>query len=154
MHLFQLHPAFLCHFEVDVTYGHILFVGEDICARLEVLEHTGYRVARCPCETDAIRDALAGNRFDAVIFQCTPEPPSPLLLSTCRTLSSAPFVLFADRNSPFHVRDFEAVVPNLCNPREWLSDLKAVIATYHHPSLGKAPRSESPIRKGQEEQMR
>jgi len=148
-----LYPGFICHFEVDVTSGHILFVGEDMCARIEVLEHTGYRVANCACETDAIRDALVGNRFDAVIFQCMPEPPSVPLLSTCRTFSSAPFVLFADRNSPFHVRDYDAVVPNLCNPREWLSDLEAVIATHREPNHGKAPQSESLIRTEQQKQI-
>lgn len=133
--------------------GHILFVGEDICARIEVLEHTGYRVSNCACDTEAVRGALAGKRFDAVVFQCTPEPPSQLLLETCRALSNVPFVLFADRNSPFVARDFDAVVPNLCNPREWLSDLEGVIAMHGRPDHGKAPQSESLILNAEQKQM-
>lgn len=120
-----------------MTAGHILFVGEDICARVEVLEHSGYRVANCACEPDAVRDALGSDRFDAIVFQCTPEPPSRVLLSICRGLTRAPLLLFADRNSPFVARDFDAIVPNLCNPREWLADLQAVIA-----GNGKAPRAD------------
>ena len=120
-----------------MTAGHILFVGEDICARVEVLEHSGYRVSGCACEVNALRDALRQGVFSAVVFQCTPEPPSRLLLSTCRGLTRAPLLLFADRNSPFIARDYDAVIPNLCNPREWLADLETTIATH-----GKAPQAE------------
>lgn len=122
--------------------GMILFVGDDLCARINVLEHVGYTVITSVCNADSLRDAFAAKQFDAVIFNCFPEPPSRMLLDLCHTLSRAPLVIFADHQSSFHVRDFEVVVPNLCGPREWLSQLAAAIAFNRNPDRAKRPRSE------------
>jgi hypothetical protein len=115
-----------------MTSGHVLLVGDDLCARANVLEHVGYLVACCACEADALRKTLV-HSVDAVLFQCMPEPPSPALLSTCSALTHAPIVLFADSNSAFNSSDFELVVPNLRNPREW-SGLPANRNAGHEPS--------------------
>jgi hypothetical protein len=124
--------------------GNILFVGDDPCARADVLEHVGYKVARCACDTDALGQALR-HPVDAVLFQCRPEPPSEAVLSTCRKLTNAPILLFADHNSFFNTRDFDVVVPNLCNPREWLSELGGMIASYRDRERSKSPQAASPV---------
>jgi hypothetical protein len=135
--------------EVDMTSGHVLLVGDDLCARANVLEHVGYLVACCACEADALRKTLV-HSVDAVLFQCMPEPPSPALLSTCSALTHAPIVLFADSNSAFNSSDFDLVVPNLCNPREWLPKLAETIASSRGPEFAKLPQRALPI----EEKMR
>ena len=127
-----------------MTCGHILFVGHDVCARVSVLEHVGYTVATCACEADAMRQALAAGSVDAVLFQCTPEPPSRMLLGTCRVLTNAPIVLFADRESPYLRSDFDAVVPNLCEPREWLWRVGEAIAAWRYPDRAKPPQAAVP----------
>ncbi len=104
----------------------------------------GYGVEACVCEADALRQALAAGAVDAVLFQCTPEPPSRMLLGTCRALTSAPIVLFADRESPFRGGDFDAVVPNLCEPREWLLKIATVIAEHRDPERAKPPQGAAP----------
>jgi hypothetical protein len=125
------YPGLIFLFEFDMTSGHILFVGDDICARVDVLKHVGYTVMTCACEVEALRKALVekdANQVDAVLFQCVPEAPSRDLVSACRAMTHAPVVLFADRDSSFRPGDFDAVVPNLCDPREWISQLAGVIA--------------------------
>lgn len=139
----QLLPGLHSRFGVDMTSGHILFVGQDVCARVRVLEHMGYSVATCPCEADALRQALAAGDVDAVLFQCTPEPPSGMLLGTCRLLTSVPIVLFADRTSQFRLHDYDAVVPNLCDPQEWVSKIGKVIAAHRQPDRAKPPRADA-----------
>lgn len=124
--------------------GNILFVGDDPCARVDVLEHVGYKVARCACDAEALGEAL-GHPVDAVLFQCTPEPPPASVLSTCRALTKAPVLLFADHNACFNPRDFDVIVPNLCNPRDWLSELGGMIARSYDSERSKPPQAASPV---------
>jgi hypothetical protein len=132
--------------EFDMTSGQVLFVGDDLCARANVLEHVGYSVVRCACDVDAVRNALVG-WVDAVLFQCTPEPPSEAVLSMCRTITDAPILLFADQNSFFNPGDFDVVVRNLCNPRDWLPELAAMIASSRDRQRAKPPQAASPMQK-------
>ena len=123
--------------------GNVLFVGDDLCARADVLKHVGYKVARCACDADALGRALR-HPVDAVLFQCRPEPPSEAVLSTCRALTNAPILLFEDHNSSFNPRLFDVVVPNLCSPRDWLLELAQMIGSSRERELSKSPQAASP----------
>ena len=135
-----------------MTSGHILFVGVNLCARANILEHVGYSVVRCDCDENALRKALA-HSVDAVLFQCTPEPPSGAVLSACRSLTNAPILLFADHNSSFNPSDYDVIVPNLCNPREWLSELAGMIASSRDRERAKPPQPASPVLEKTRKQM-
>ncbi len=124
-----------------VTSGSVLFVGVDLCARTDVLASRGSKVLRCECGVEALREALMKSAVDAVLFQCTPEPPSGLLLATARVLTSAPLVLFADGISSYNLRDFDAVVPALCSPCEWLPQIAEAIAAHPRRAEAKPPRA-------------
>lgn len=134
--------------------GKILYVGDDICARVNVLEHVGYTVATCDCETASLREALTSSSFDAVLFQCIPEPPGQQLLDLCRALSGAPLVIFADYQLSFNLRDFDAVVPVLSNPRVWLREIAAAIALHRNPDRAKPPQADLEIRETGEDGQR
>lgn len=122
--------------------GNILFVGDDLCARVHVLKSVGYTVADCACDADSLRDALAASSYDAILFHCMPTPPPRLLLDLCRALSNAPVVIFADTLSSFEVADFDVVVPGLCSPSAWLPELAAAIALHRERDRAKPPQRE------------
>ena len=125
-----------------MTSGTLLFVGDDTCFRVRVLKHVGYTVAACPCDAAPLRDSLSCARYDAILFNCFPEPPGLMLVALCRGLTRAPLVIFADHEVSFGGGHFDTIVPNLCHPQEWLPKLVAIIAAHRSPDEAKPPRAE------------
>jgi hypothetical protein len=122
--------------------GTIVFVGTDVCARTNVLASAGYTLRECECEVNELREALLQGPADAVLFQCIPEPPSRLILTTARALTAAPLVLFADQSSAYDPEDFNVVLAGLCSPLEWLPPITKAIASHRNLDQPKPPRSE------------
>lgn len=126
-----------------LTSGTILFVGTDICARMNVLAAAGYHVLRCGSDPDSLRQALVHTPVEAVLFQCIPQPPSRPLLATARILTNAPVILFADPSSIYDTRDFDAVLMGLCSPHEWLPEIAEAIKSHRNADRSKPPQSAS-----------
>lgn len=107
----------------------ILHVGEDICRRIPVMEARGYVVHRSEPSTDCICSAFArGSSFSVITFHNDLVPPSPIAVSTARSLSAAPLVLFENASVDSDERIFDYIIPAQSRPLEWLRLLEDAIA--------------------------
>src|SRR5579862_1284262 len=106
----------------------ILHVGEDICRRIPVMEALGHVVYRSEPSVDGIRSALAsGSSFSVITFHNDLVPPSPKAVSTARSLSSAPLILFENPSVDSDERIFDYIIPAQIPPLEWLRSLGEAI---------------------------
>lgn len=91
----------------------ILFVGDDHCHRVPVMETNGMRVVRSACSVEAVRAALAkGAAFRLSRFITIPLRRQAVV-STARELCKAPLILFKNPAVDCEERafDFEITVP-------------------------------------------
>lgn len=106
----------------------ILHVGDDECFRIPVMEKAGLIVIPAECSVDAIRSALAQNRiFSVITFHNNSEPPADIVVSTTRTLSTAPLLLFENPSVRCNERLFDRVIPAQTSPSDWLKSLQEAI---------------------------
>ena len=106
----------------------VLFVGEDHCHRIPVMESKGIRVARSACSVAGVRAALAqGDWFSAVTFHNDLfAPPEPVVVAA-REIISAPLVLFRNEVVDCNERPFDLVIPVPTSPEVWSRSLAQVI---------------------------
>jgi hypothetical protein len=108
--------------------GTILYVGNDICHRIDVMERSGFDVLHCDCAIGGFRDAFAEARLiSAITFGNAFHSPLLEAASTARTLSAAPLVLFEDPAIKCHEHAFDLVIPAHTPPADWLRSLEELI---------------------------
>lgn len=106
----------------------ILFVGEDTCHRVPVIENAGIAVVRSECSTGSVQSALlADPLFSAITFHNDFLAPSGAVVSTARRLSPAPLVLFENPSVDCDRRLFDRVIRAPGSPAEWLRSLREAI---------------------------
>jgi hypothetical protein len=113
--------------------GAILYVGEDICHRIPVMERAGIVVLQSECSIDRVRQVLAkSNNFAAVTFHNDLVAPASEVVTTVRELSRAPLILF--RNPLVDCDDwlFDLVISVPTPPEVWASSLGTAIREEHH----------------------
>jgi hypothetical protein len=106
----------------------ILHVGEDLCYRVPVMEAAGLFVFRSECSIEGVRTALAqDDGFSAVAFAIDRRPHFPTVVSTARSLTKAPLVLFNDLSGHVDVSAFDLVIVPEESPVWWLKSLDSAI---------------------------
>ena len=106
----------------------ILYVGEDICRRVSVLEKVGARVRRTPCSASALSEALSGNaQYSAIAFHEDQEPIPQDVLEAARPCPS-PLILFENPVIPYNPADFDLIIPALAPPIVWLRSIQSTIS--------------------------
>ena len=111
----------------------ILHVGDDVCHRILVMEHSGLSVVESDCTVPALQVAFAqGYAFSAVAFQNETGSPPPVVISTARALSTAPLVLFQHPSISCDEGLFDLVIPIQTPPAVWLKSLAEVINNAPH----------------------
>ncbi|HTZ57175.1 MAG TPA: hypothetical protein VMB49_03720 [Acidobacteriaceae bacterium] len=123
----------------------ILHVGDDICHRIPVMKKSGFAVLRSDCSAGGIRDAFARKiPFSVVTFHNALSAPSPSLVSTARSLTAAPFALFANPFVDFDQELFELVIFAYTRPEIWVEALRSTIEEAHRiRSLSRQLRADS-----------
>jgi len=111
----------------------VLFVGEDLCRRIPLMENGGITVHQSERSAAAVAAALNENcGFAAITFEHDTFPLPQGIVPTARRHSAAPFVLFDNPNIICYGRDhteddFDLIIPALTPPFAWLKTLQAVI---------------------------
>jgi hypothetical protein len=106
----------------------ILYVGDDICHRIAVMERSGFTVLRSERSTSGVREAFAAVKaFSAITFHNVLDPPMLDVVSTTRALSAAPVVLFEDPFTKCDEHVLDLVVPAHTAPSAWLKSLQELI---------------------------
>jgi|SRR5215831_4184858 len=111
----------------------VLYIGEDLCRRIPVMQQRGLSVVLSERSALAVAAALSENLgFDAIAFEHDTFPLPPGIVSTARRHSAAPLVLFENPNivryGVDHDRDaFDLIIPALTPPVVWCKALHAVI---------------------------
>lgn len=106
----------------------ILYVGDDICQRIPVMERRGFRVIRTQESPQAIGRLLAtAPGFAAITFHSDVDPLPEDIVRVARSLSLAPLVLFENPCSCAAQNGFDLVIPVLTSPNIWLDKLAQVI---------------------------
>ena len=109
--------------------GPILYVGDDICHRIPVMEMSGIVVVRSDCSVGGVRASLAkGGQFSAVTFHNDVFPPQEKVVTTAREHSRAALVLF--KNAAVECEDwlFDLVIAVPAPPDVWSRWLGQAIA--------------------------
>ncbi|MBB6143085.1 hypothetical protein HNQ77_001029 [Silvibacterium bohemicum] len=114
----------------------ILNVGEDLCHRVPVMETAGFDVYHSECSVSGIHVAFAQAKvFSAIAFQSPRYPLLPTVMSTARSLSRAPFVLFDDPSVDSDERAFDLIISSQMPPAVWLKSLQSAIEDARRISL-------------------
>ena len=110
----------------------VLFVGEDLCHRIPVMESKGIRVARSACSVADVRAALVkGDWISVVTFHNDLFPPPEPVVLAAREISSAPLVLFRNPVVDCDEREFDVVIPVPVSPDIWSKTLTEAIEESH-----------------------
>ena len=105
----------------------ILYVGDDICRRIPVIERYGARVRRTPCSVSELREALSdGVSYAAVAFHEDTAPIPPDVLAIAAPYP-APLVLFENGSILYDPSCFDLIIPTLTPPGLWLRSIQEVI---------------------------
>lgn len=89
----------------------ILYVGDDICHRIPVMESHGVVVLRSAPSVAGVRSLLAdGDALSGVAFQNDVCPPPSAVVSTARELSRAPLILLKNPMVECDERAFDIVI--------------------------------------------
>lgn len=106
----------------------ILHVGDDLCHRIRVMEHAGLRIVRTGESVSGLEEAFAVHKsFSGIAFTNQIHPLPSQIVSTARTLSQAPLVLFEHPFVSFDERLFDLVIPAHTPPNAWLQSLRDTI---------------------------
>lgn len=106
----------------------ILYVGDDFCHRIPVMEMRGIHVVRSECSVGEVRRSLAaGDGFSAVTFHNDLFAPAESVISAAREICSAPLVLFRNPSIDCNERVFDFVIPVPTPPEIWSNDLTEAI---------------------------
>ena len=108
----------------------ILYVGQDICRRIPVMESAGFTVIQSQNSASEIHSQLIKINFSAIAFQCNSYPPQDEMIRATRELSVAPLVLFENPDFQCDESQFDLVIPSLIQPSYWLKALSDVIEEY------------------------
>lgn len=105
----------------------ILYVGEDLCCRIPVIERYGARVRRVPCSARELRVALADTiEYSAVAFnEDLASIPHDVIAVACSYPS--PLVLFENPCISYDPACFDLIIPTLTPPALWLRTLQETI---------------------------
>lgn len=110
----------------------VLYVGDDICHRIPVMERAGIVVLHADCSVVGVRSwfAKAGD-FSAVAFHNDLFSPQGTVVTTARELSRAPLILF--KNPAIDCDDslFDLVISVPAPPDAWSKSLKQAIEEAH-----------------------
>lgn len=113
-----------------MTPATILYVGDDVCQRIPVLERNGFRVVRAHDSGYAVRHLLTNlPNLAAIMFHCDIDPLPDELVRMIRSISSAPLIFFENPCSCSAQTDFDLVIPVLTSPNIWLDKLTQVIGS-------------------------
>ena len=106
----------------------ILYVGDDSCHRIPVIERNGMVVLRSSCSVDGVRAFLANNgRFSAVTFHNDLVAPAGAIVSVARSLCRGPLVLFENSSVECDDRLFDVVIQVPTPPDVWTKILRESI---------------------------
>jgi hypothetical protein len=107
----------------------ILHVGDDRCYRIPVMETAGLVVVRSECSVEGVRTVFAQEQvFSAVAFPIDEHPHFLEVVSTARSLTKAPLILFSDLLILADASAFDLVIPSEASPVWWLKSLGEAIA--------------------------
>lgn len=103
----------------------VVHYGLDSCHRIALLCSAGFDVAGCD-SVPTFQRLLETASYDAILIA---DPPIEPLIRTARRLTAAPLIWFP--TDPATVSDprFDLVIPPLTNPREWIDDMRRLLAT-------------------------
>jgi hypothetical protein len=109
----------------------ILYVGDDLCHRVPVMETNGMRVVCSACSVAAVRAALAKcEGFSAVTFHNDLFAPRDAVVSTARKMCKAPLILFRNPAVDCDEQAFDFVIPVPMEPDVWTDALaEAIVET-------------------------
>jgi hypothetical protein len=106
----------------------ILYVGDDICHRIPVMESNGILVFRSECTVGGLRTSFAkGDLFSAITFHNDIAAPSDKVVSAARELCRAPLVLFRNYSIDCDDAAFDLVIPVPALPEVWSKTLAQAI---------------------------
>lgn len=106
----------------------VLYVGDDICHRIPVMESNGILVFRSECSVGGLRTSLAkGDLFSAVTFHNDIVAPASKVVSIARELCHAPLVLFRNYSIDCDETAFDLVIPVPMPPEVWTKSIAAAI---------------------------
>lgn len=109
---------------IRMASASILHVGDDLCHRIAVMGLPGLTVVQTDCSPAALQRVFAaGNTFAGIAFHNEISPPSGIVLSTARALSSAPLVLFHNPTVSCDKQLFDLVIPAHTPPHIWVKSL-------------------------------
>lgn len=106
----------------------ILYVGDDFCHRIPVMESRGIYVVRTACSVEGVRSSLAkSDGFSAVTFHNDRFPPAEPVVSAAREIFAAPLVLFRNPAVDCNERAFDLIIPVPMSPEVWSKCLSEAI---------------------------
>jgi hypothetical protein len=140
----------------------VLYVGEDLCHRIRVMECGGLTVLHSDRSVLAATSVLSKNPgIDAIAFEHDTEPLPRGIAPAVRQHSASPLVLFENPNidlcygADHDEHSFDLVIPALTPAGFWLEALRAVIADSRRPQQEcKEPCSKSQALQEPTEAMR
>jgi|SRR5215469_1086295 len=110
----------------------VLYVGDDICHRIPVMESTGICVLRAECSVGGVRGSLVTREpISAVTFNNDVFPPPKAVVSTARELALAPLILLRNTAVECDEEVFDAVIDMDFSPTIWTKSLEQIIAEAH-----------------------
>jgi hypothetical protein len=110
----------------------IVHFGVDDCHRIAVLKSAGYCVDDCGNSVSQLHVALIGVReTDAVVMAESIGILPEKALSTVRSVSMAPVILFQSKNPHYDESEFDLVIRKLTHPDRWLNDIGVLIEQRH-----------------------
>jgi hypothetical protein len=126
----------------------IIHVGEDDRFRIAVLKSAGYHVQDCNSFAQVHAALLEPPPADAVLLTESGAELPFRVVSLVRATTLAPVILFQQVASPLPESEFDLVIPPRTVPREWLSEVEALIAR------SRALRAESQVIRERSETLR
>lgn len=107
--------------------GAILYVGDDACRRVPVMESAGIFVLRAECSVGGVRRSLIrGQEVSAVTFHNDRFAPGRKVIATTRKLSRAPLILFKNPLVECDERMFDIIMP-VPPPQLWPTSIEATL---------------------------
>jgi len=110
----------------------VLYVGDDFCHRIPVMESTGIVVLHAECSVGGVRKLLVKDeRLSAVTFHNDLFPPPIEVVSTARELARAPLILLRNPAIECDEKAFDAVIDVDFSPTIWTKSFEQAIAEAH-----------------------
>lgn len=126
----------------------VIHFGLDDCYRLNVLRRAGYDIADCNNLVELCNALESDTEADAVMVNDSQGSIPLQVISTTRSRTAAPIILFPHSRRTYNAAKIDLMVAAFTPPEEWLLDLANLIIHF------RTVRAMSQLIRGQSERLR